>query len=319
MPGVTVILTTLNSERYLVRSITSCLEQTYSDFELIVVDGGSTDRTLEIVASFDDPRIRVVHQQENSGKLPGALNLGMAESRGQYITWTQDDCWYERRAIQTMVEYLEAHPDAGLVYTDYWIVDEQGSQTGYHRVRPPELVSTEDVVQVCFLFRRGVYETVGPQDPRYHPVHEVPWRAEVARHFRIAPLHTPLMAYGVHAGSLTGRIGGWELGRMTAQALHDTGTIDAEELVRRLRHIDLDEGYADLVFRGEYASFRRRFLRGAWQDARVRRNLGLWKLFVQSLLPGRERTRGKLEAEWLQREADRQAEWIAAAQSVDGA
>ncbi len=85
---------------------------------------------------------------------------------------------------------------------------------------------------------------------------------------------------------------------MTAEALYDTGTIDARGLARPAQH--RREGYADFVFRGDYASFGRRFWRAAWEDAEVRRNLGLWKLFAQSFLPEREgnapQARGRLAA-----------------------
>jgi len=298
MSLVSIILTTLNSERYVAHSISSCLEQTYADSELIVVDGGSTDRTLEIVASFSDPRIRLVHQADNEGKLPGALNLGMAEARGEYITWTQDDCWYEPEAIQTMAAYLEQHSDVGLVYTDYWRVDADGLRTCYHRVGDPELVTSEDVIQVCFLFRRGVYEAIGPQETRFFPVHEVPWRASVAARFPIAPLHHPLMNYIEHPASLTGRIGGWELGRMTARALVDVGLIDNATLRQRLGQLDIDEGYADLVFRADYGAFRRKVRAGVLRDWRSLWNLGLWKQYVLSLLPGRDARQQVLLANW---------------------
>src|SRR5437016_3657116 len=88
---VSIVLTTLNGARYLRESIDSCLGQTYRNIELIVVDGGSTDGTLDIVASYYDPRLRLIHQEHNEGKLPGAINLGLADARGELLTWMQDD------------------------------------------------------------------------------------------------------------------------------------------------------------------------------------------------------------------------------------
>ncbi len=63
--------------------------------------------------------------------------------RGDYITWTQDDCWYELNAIQTMVEYLDANPEAAFVYTDHWEVDVAGNLLQYHPVKPPEYLIPE--------------------------------------------------------------------------------------------------------------------------------------------------------------------------------
>ena len=111
MSLVSIITTTLNSEKFLSCSIESCLNQTHQDLELIIVDGGSNDRTLEIISGFDDDRIRLIHQDGNLGKLPGAINLGLKNAFGEYITWMQDDAWYENDAIETMASFLEGNPE----------------------------------------------------------------------------------------------------------------------------------------------------------------------------------------------------------------
>lgn len=298
-PLVTIILTTLNSERYLARSIESCLKQTHSNLELLVVDGGSTDRTLEIVAGYDDPRIHVIHQPENSGKLPGALNLGMANARGELITWTQDDCWYVVDAIQTMVEYLQTHPDIALVYSDYWLVDCTRRQVLYRQVSTLEHVLDEDVVQQCFLFRRAVYETIGPQDEQYYPVHEIPWRIKIARQFNMAPLHAPLQYYTLHSNSLTGRFGGYTLQRQMVQAIRSEGYLNEREATQRLAAIDVHEGYEAFVRYGNYGLSRRRLLSGFLKNWHLALNHGLWKMIGMSLLPQREAYRKEMFERWL--------------------
>lgn len=309
-PLVTIILTTLNSERYLARSIQSCLAQTYIQFELLIVDGGSTDRTLEIVGSYADPRIHVVHQQDNAGKLPGALNLGMAKARGEFITWTQDDCWYEPAAIQTMMEYLHGHPEIALVYSDYWLVDSFRRRVLYREVNTPEHILDEDIIQQCFLFRRQVYETIGPQDVQYYSVHEIPWRIKIARQFRIAPLHVPLQYYRLHSGSLTGRYGGYTEQRKMARAIRAEGHISKSECVRRLAAIDINQGYEVFVRGGSYGSFRRYLLTGVAKDWRWIRNVGLWKMFLVSWLPRRDAYRKMLHDQWQIQEDAQQAELL---------
>lgn len=300
-PLISIILTTLNSERFLALSIESCLKQTYSNIELLIVDGGSTDRTIEIVLSYDDPRIRIIHQLDNAGKLPGALNLGMANAKGDFITWTQDDCWYVMDAMQVMVEYLLEYPEIGLVYSDYWLVDFAQRKTFYRPVNTPDHILDEDVIQQCFLFRRTVYETVGPQDERYYSVHEIPWRIKVVRHFRIAPLHVPLQYYMLHPGSLTGRFGGYTEQRKMAWAIYSEGYISKTEVVRRLAEIDIHQGYEMFVFNGEYMSFRRYFMSGIRKNLRFLRNVGLLKMFILSFTAKREIYRKNLYDEWLRR------------------
>lgn len=308
---VTIILTTLNSEKYLRDSIDSCLNQTHHHIELIVVDGGSTDATIEIIESCieADSRVRLIHQEDNAGKLPGAINLGMASARGEYITWTQDDCWYEPDAIELMVRFLESNPTIGLVYTDYWLIDSLNGkeQLKYRPVSETDQLLNEDVIQQCFLFLRAVYETVGPQDTRYYSVHEVPWRLKVAAQFQIAPLHIPLQYYRLHPDSLTGRYGGYTEQRKMHRALLAEGHIDETELRRRLADIDIHDAYAAFAFRGDYGTFRSLFKAAILGNPIHGRNRGLWKLFLTSFLPVREQRRQKMLDDWQAQEAKHQA------------
>lgn len=305
-PLVTIILTTLNSEKFLARSIESCLNQSHANLELLLVDGGSTDRTLEIVAKYHDRRVRVIHQPHNSGKLPGALNLGMANADGEFITWTQDDSWYESGAIAAMLAELQKEPDVALVYTDFWIVDEHARIIQHHSANPPEpsWFLVDDVVGQCFLFRRKVYEQIGPQDTQYFPVHEVPWRIKVARQFGLSCLHVPLMYYTLHGDSLTGRIGGWELQRMMTRSLLSEKVIDQAYLRRRLGEIDVNESYEAFVLHGDYRKFWRLTISGLARNPRQIENLGYLKTMLRSVLPGRADYRTQLYQKW---QAQRQA------------
>lgn len=299
-PLVTIILTTLNSAHYVERSVRSCLAQTHTNLELIIVDGGSTDGTLTVLAAFHDPRIRIIHQQSNEGQLPGALNLGMVNAKGCYITWTQDDSWYEPDAIQIMVEQLEIYHDVGLVYTDFWYVDEEGKPFKYQAVNPPEpkFFLVEDVVGQCFLFRREVYEKIGPQDVQYFPVHEVPWRMKIAEHFKLLALHRALLYYTLHDESLTGRIGGWELQRIAIRALQAEHYIAPRFLRRQLAQIDIDEAFDAFVAYGDFGTFRRLAFRGILSDMHHLRNRGCLKLLLVSLLPIREAYQRRMKAAW---------------------
>jgi hypothetical protein len=304
MQLVTIVLTTLNSERFIARSIASCLAQTYAYFELLIVDGGSNDRTLEIVASYDDPRIRVLHQRDNAGKLPGALNLGMANSRGELITWTQDDSWYEPHAIAVMSRFLAEHVGVGLVYTDFWVVDEAEQLVKYERVSAPEEIAEGgDIIGACFLFRREVYDTIGPQDERYFPVHEVPWRIRLAQSFTIHPLQEALMYYTLHPGSLTGRIGPWPLRYRVAETLLQTGCWDRHKYRQKLAQIHVDHAYDSFILHGHFLEFWKHLLAMARLSPKMLTNRGTWKLILASVLPVRESIRQDLLIRWKADEA----------------
>jgi glycosyltransferase involved in cell wall biosynthesis len=268
MSLVSIILTTLNSERFVARSIESCLNQTHASLELIVVDGGSQDRTLDILNSYNDSRIRVIHQRGNMGKLPGAINLGMANARGDFITWAQDDCWYEQNAVETMLQFLNNHPSVALVYTDYWDVDETGARIRYQLVNPPSFMLVEDVVRQCFLFRREVYHRIGPQETKYFPVHEVPWRMRVASCFEIQPLHMALMYYTLHPNSLTGRYrSAFEPQHLAAKALLREGYLNAKSYRRRLARIHIDEAFDEFILKGNFSAFKSHAFAGVKLDS----------------------------------------------------
>ncbi len=311
---VTIILTTLNSARYLRQSVESCLHQTYDNLELLVVDGGSTDETLDILQEYNDPRIQIIHQTNNEGKLPGAINRGMAHAHGKYLTWTQDDCWYETNAIETMVNYLVDHPDTALVYSDYWLVTstDESENCEYILVSDPERILEEDVVQQSFLFRRIIYDAIGPQDERYFPVHEVPWRVKISRQFNIAPIHIPLQHYRYHQDSLTGRIGGYPLQRLSAQALLAEGYLSSNEYRRLMARIDINEGYASFVLHERYFSFWQYLVKGMIKDTTYISNRGLWKMALVSLSPSRGRYRQNLYQSWAARRALEQKDLMCA-------
>jgi glycosyltransferase involved in cell wall biosynthesis len=120
---VTIIMPTFNQSDYLQSSIRSVLEQTYSNYELIIVNDGSTDKTIEILRQYQDhPNIRI-YQQENQG-LPNSLNYGLLKSRGKLITWTSSDNVMLPKAIDMLVSGFLKNPDASLVYGDYEVIDE---------------------------------------------------------------------------------------------------------------------------------------------------------------------------------------------------
>ena len=300
---ISIILTTRNSERFIGRSIESCLRQTYPHLELLIIDGNSTDHTLEIVRSFSDPRIQIIHQPNNQGKLPGALNLGMKNARGAYLTWTQDDSWYDPTALQKMVTHLEANKHLALVYSNYWMVDEEERPLRHYQVKPPawSWFLTEDVIGQCFLFRRIVWETLGEQDIEAFPVHEIPWRAKLFQTFAIAPLPETLMYYTVHAASLTGRIGGWVLQRMMVAELHRGRFINWGKRNQLLAKIAIDQAFAEFM-NHNFGGVWRYGLAGIGRDWHHLNNRGLLKLLILSLSPYRHQHQAKMRANWEARE-----------------
>jgi glycosyltransferase involved in cell wall biosynthesis len=121
---VSIVLPVYNGGDLLAKSIESVLKQTYSKFEFIIVDDGSTDDTPRIIDEYalKDSRIRVIHKENE--KLPKTLSRGFREARGEFFTWTSADNIMESVCIEKMVSELEDFPDTGMVFANIRLINE---------------------------------------------------------------------------------------------------------------------------------------------------------------------------------------------------
>jgi glycosyltransferase involved in cell wall biosynthesis len=125
-PSLSVVMAVYNAEQYLQKSVKSILGQTFSDFEFIIIDDGSTDRSFEMISSYDDPRIRIIQNSNNLGQTR-SLNKGIAISSGEFIARQDADDYSDLDRFRLQVDHLKAHPEVGLLGTSYRIVDKQGN------------------------------------------------------------------------------------------------------------------------------------------------------------------------------------------------
>ena len=140
---VSVLIPTYNRARFLPDAIGSVLDQTFQDFELIVVDDGSTDETEELVRRF--PRARYV-RQKHAG-ISVARNRALAEARGGLIAWLDSDDLWHREKLEKQVDYLDAHPGCRLVFCfPRYFLDMEAAAPGYEAL-------------VSELNRRGAVKT----------------------------------------------------------------------------------------------------------------------------------------------------------------
>ena len=199
---VSIVLPIHNGARYLRQSIESCLDQTYGDLQLIVVDDASTDDTAVIVRSYNDPRVTPIGLSTNVG-LPRALNVGFEHAAGDFLTWTSDDNYYAPDALEHMVHFLETHSEIDFVYTDYTVIDDNDQVQRVMTAPPPEEMLLSNRVGGCFLYRRQVYETLGGFNPEFTLSEDYEYWLRTLCHFRMAPLNRPLYFYRKHEQSLT--------------------------------------------------------------------------------------------------------------------
>lgn len=113
MPEISVVLSVYNDAKYVGVAIESVLAQTFTDFELIIIDDASTDESLSIARDFADERIRIVENEENLG-LTKSLNKGISLAQGKYIARMDSDDICLPTRFEKQVAYLDAHPDVGV-------------------------------------------------------------------------------------------------------------------------------------------------------------------------------------------------------------
>lgn len=203
-PLVSIVLPTYNGSRYLEQSIRSCIDQTLTDWELIVVDDCSTDATPDVIRRFvaADPRIRSLRHETNK-RLPGGLNTGFAQARGRYFTWTSDDNLFRPTALAELVAHLEARPDVGLVYSAMSVIDEDGAEIDRLPAFEPRLLAYTNVVGACFMYRREVARAVGPYADHAFCAEDWDYWLRISERFKLDPLTRDLYLYRVHQGSLS--------------------------------------------------------------------------------------------------------------------
>ncbi len=202
---VSIVLPTLNGAKYLAQAIQSVLNQTYSQWELIIVDSYSTDDTPAITAHFaaQDKRIRTMQHPKDQGRLPGALNAGFAVAQGDYFTWLSDDNELMPESLATFVRYLQTHPTIGLVYSHYQIVYEDGSLPKLGKRLPIRYLPGKNIITPSFLYRRAVHEKLGGYRTQYFLAEDYDFWLRTAEYFGCHLLEEVLHVYRFHPDNLT--------------------------------------------------------------------------------------------------------------------
>jgi glycosyltransferase involved in cell wall biosynthesis len=128
-PKITVLMPLFNGERFVREALESILGQTFTDFEFLIIDDGSTDASVQLVESYDDPRIRLISNHRNLG-VTATLNQGINLAQGEYIARMDCDDVSLPTRLAEQVAYLEQHPDCAMVAVKVSMVDEGGKEIG---------------------------------------------------------------------------------------------------------------------------------------------------------------------------------------------
>ena len=200
-PKVSVVIPTYNRARYICRAINSVLSQTFTDYEIIIVDDGSTDNTKKILAQYGN---RIVYLAQSNQGISASRNRGIAVARGKYIAFLDsDDEWLpEKLAIQ--VDMLEKNEKLGLVCSRMLILDGDGKQRGY---KPEERTGKNfkelieiggDLPTSTVITRKDCFDKMGVFDEALPPMEDFEMWVRIASKYDIYMLPEKVLAYYYH-------------------------------------------------------------------------------------------------------------------------
>lgn len=207
MPKVSIVIPAYNAMSYLPETLENVLKQTFDDFEVIVINDGSSDETEQYVFQIKDPRIKLIYQ-ENQG-LAGARNTGIAHAEGEYITFLDADDLWEPTKLEKQVQVLEENPEVGLVYTWVVLINEKGESTGrvfknYAEGNVWEKLTEHNIIECgsVAMVRRHCFETCGVFDRNLRSfVEDWDMWLRIANHYSFKVIKEPLVYYRQHSTS----------------------------------------------------------------------------------------------------------------------
>ena len=170
LPLVSIVTPSFNQARYLEAAIQSVLSQNYPRLEYIIMDGGSTDGSVEIIKRYESKLAWWVSEKDQGQT--DAINKGFAHAKGNFLAWINSDDTYEPNAILSAVKFLQQHPEVGLVYGDANYINEDGRVIGRFPAAQTDLIRLRrgyvHIPQQAAFFRADLWRAVEPLDPSFY-------------------------------------------------------------------------------------------------------------------------------------------------------
>lgn len=221
-PLVSVVMPVYNGSAYLGQAIESVLSQTYRNLELIVVDDCSKDDSLQVIGRYAaDARIVLLRNEANAG-VAASRNRALAQSRGRYVTFLdQDDVWLPRK-LELQVAAMAAHPRVGLLHAEYARIDPAGQLMGRAKDFPAarfanteapvevddvfaEIFVSNDIQPLTSMIPRDVLDAVGHFDPRLRGTDDYELWLRIALRYPVAHLKTIVGFWRAHPAQVSNR------------------------------------------------------------------------------------------------------------------
>lgn len=213
IPKVSVLMTVYNAERFLGEAIESVLGQTFSDFELLILDDCSRDSSWQIVQEYAqrDSRIRAIRNEKNLGGCEN-LNKGLRLIQSPYIARHDNDDWSFPDRLEKQVRFLDEHPEVGVVGGTIEIIDEMGKRLGYRRYALTDAAIRKKMFRYSpfahplVMVRKSVWDGVGGfYDPQFAPADDYDLWFRIGKAAQLANMADVLLKYRMVSGSITFR------------------------------------------------------------------------------------------------------------------
>lgn len=212
-PQVSIIMPVYNGEKYVVEAIESILNQSYKDYEIIIVNDGSTDNTFDKIRSYLQLSNTKYVEQRNRG-LPAALNTGIKASSGEYIAFLDcDDVWLPHK-LDMQVVFMKEHPEVGLVHGNISYIDQYGTpftpdspyETDISGNCFPELFMGNRIAVLTVLMKKECIRKVGffSENLKYADDYDM-W-LRISRHYPLGHIDKCLAVYRKHPGGISSNI-----------------------------------------------------------------------------------------------------------------
>lgn len=206
-PKLSVVMPTYNAADHIGTALKSICRQTFSDFEVIVIDDGSTDGTRKIIQKFNDDRISIIKRNDKTG-ITSALNRGIKEARGKFVARHDADDWSAQDRFETQITILEDTPDLSLLGTGAFIVDEQGDKIARRRVLEApsvtDLLAHNQFIHGSVMMRRKILIDVDGYDERFPTTEDYDLWLRMADRHSVGNIDRPLYYLRQHNNSLYG-------------------------------------------------------------------------------------------------------------------
>jgi len=207
-PKISVVMSVYNGEKHIRKAIQSILRQTYQDFEFIIVNDCSTDKTVEIIKSFNDNRIIIIENPGNIG-LTKSLNKGVKEAKGEYIARMDADDISLPHRFETQIKFLEENKDHGLVGSSYYKMDDSGKTVFWVKVLTEDSELRQGLKRQNWfghgsvLIKKSAFIECNGYDEDFKYAQDYDLWVRISERFKVANIEEPLYRWRLSTDGVT--------------------------------------------------------------------------------------------------------------------